>query len=208
MAGALGVSIEGLNDLHKRVNSLPARLDGAEQTAVRKGAHEALVRFRVRVTGMDLKVRSGAYRNATNASAPTKDAAGWKAEVGVKKGPAEKYAALFERKEESVTIKPKRGKVLAIPIGPNLTPAGVARFKSPRDPRMFGGFWKRIGDELLFLVPKGRDNQKGARIDAWFLGVPEVVIHPPRPLTKTLADMQPRMRQIVAAEVTKAIGRV
>lgn len=204
MAGVLGVSLEGIGAVTARLARTPGRLDEAEKGAVKEGSIEALRRFRIKVSGDVLKRRTGNYAKSTTAAPPSKDVAGWKAEVGVKKGPAGKYAELHET---GGTIKPKRGKVLAIPIGPNLTAAGVARFNSPRDPRMFGGFWKRLGGALLFLVPKGRDDKSGSGVFAYFIGVPQVVIPKREPLGKTLREMEPRMRAIVSEHVTRALSR-
>lgn len=59
--------------------------------------------------------------------------------VGVFRGPALAYAAVQEFGTVGAggrlpTIKPKRAKALAIPIGSGaLTPAGVSKFQSPRD---------------------------------------------------------------------------
>lgn len=50
--------------------------------------------------------------------------------VGIFRGPALKYAAV---QEYGATILPVRAKYLAMPVGEALTPAGVARWKSPRD---------------------------------------------------------------------------
>lgn len=60
-------------------------------------------------------------------------------EVGVLRGPALAYAGVQELGTKGKnpaspypTIVPKRGKALAIPVGPALTPAGVARYLGPR----------------------------------------------------------------------------
>lgn len=52
------------------------------------------------------------------------------------------------------TITPKKGKYLAIPIGENLTGAGVARFSSPR--QRPDGFFVRAGGQLLFGYKVGK----------------------------------------------------
>jgi hypothetical protein len=49
--------------------------------------------------------------------------------IGVFRGPALKYANI---QDVGGTIKPRKAKALAIPVGPALTPAGVERFGGPR----------------------------------------------------------------------------
>ena len=56
--------------------------------------------------------------------------------------------------DEEKTITPTRGKFLAIPIGENLTGAGVARFSSPR--QVPGGFFVRTRGKLLFGYKRGK----------------------------------------------------
>lgn len=74
-------------------------------------------------------------------------------------GGAERYARVHET---GMTIRPKRGKFLAIPIEEGLTPAGVARFRSPRDVFLLrfvpiagrgfeAGFFGFDGDALLYI---------------------------------------------------------
>jgi hypothetical protein len=71
--------------------------------------------------------------------------------VGIFRGPALRYAGVLEygtkgynSKSPYPTIKPKKAKALAMPINDALTPAGVARFLSPRD-------FSRQKEELIFV---------------------------------------------------------
>jgi len=65
--------------------------------------------------------------------------------------PARKYAWLLG--DEKKTIRPTSAKFLTIPIGENLTGAGVARYSSPREvPK---GFFVRTGGKLLFGYKRG-----------------------------------------------------
>jgi len=56
--------------------------------------------------------------------------------------------------DEEKTITPKKGKFLTIPIGENLTGAGVARFSSPR--QVPDGFFVKTKGRLLFGVKRGK----------------------------------------------------
>ena len=102
--------------------------------AARAAAHV----IRTKVSGQRLGVRSGTLRRSIVGRSvringfPT-------IRVGVIKGPALKYAAVQEvgtkgaNPESPIpTIRPKKGKALAIPLDPVKTRAGVARFNSPR----------------------------------------------------------------------------
>jgi hypothetical protein len=68
--------------------------------------------------------------------------------VGIFRGPAANYAGILEK---GGTIKPVKAKALAIPVNHALTPAGVARYRSPREypgrliMRKFGQSGKAIG---------------------------------------------------------------
>jgi len=101
------------------------------------------------LSGSPLKSRSGTLRRALT---------GWmagahEAVVGIPDdSPAGRYAYLLS--DEQVTIRPKRGKFLAIPIGENLTGSGVARFSSPR--QRPDGFFVKTGGRLLFGYKRGK----------------------------------------------------
>jgi hypothetical protein len=74
--------------------------------------------------------------------------------VGVRPNSAvEKYKWLLG--DEEKTITPKRAKFLTIPIGENLTGAGVARFLSPRQVPD-GFFIKTKTGRLLFGIKHGK----------------------------------------------------
>jgi len=73
--------------------------------------------------------------------------------VGVRPGTAvDKYKWLLG--DEQKTITPKNAKFLAIPIGENLTGAGVVRKPSPRD--VPDGFFVKTKGKLLFGYKKGK----------------------------------------------------
>jgi len=74
--------------------------------------------------------------------------------VGVPaKSPVKKYKWLLS--DEQKTIRPKKGKFLAIPIGEGLTGAGAARYKSPREVKD-GFFIKSKTGQLLFGFKRGQ----------------------------------------------------
>jgi len=102
------------------------------------------------LTGQSLKRRTGRLARAVD---------GWMAGdfegvVGVRPNSSvAKYAWLLG--DESKTITPKRAKFLTIPIGENLTGAGVARFSSPRQvPKGF--FIRSKTGNLLFGYKRGK----------------------------------------------------
>ncbi len=101
------------------------------------------------LSGQALKRRSGNLARAVD---------GWMAGdldgvVGVKPNSAvSKYAWLLT--DEQKTITPKNAKFLTIPIGENLTSAGVARYSSPR--QVPDGFFIKSKGKLLFGYKKGK----------------------------------------------------
>ena len=71
-------------------------------------------------------------------------------------------AVTYADQSKEKVIKPKNSKYLAIPVGPALTPAGVARFSGPRDsnaPKMrVAG--SAIKDNLVLLGVKKGNKKK------------------------------------------------
>lgn len=200
MAGEIGVSFTGIPAVTRRLTGMPRRLDQAERESVRVGSLEALALFRRKVTGAVLKVRSGAYRDATTSSPPAKDGAGWMATVGVKDGPAAPYAKIHET---GGTIRAKK-KYLTIPVGEALTPAGVPRFDGPLDPAL-------DSRDVFWIFPKGKkprvvESDENDELTTLFIAVPEVRIPARRPLGTTLEEMRPRMRVIAQEELVRVIA--
>ncbi|HOT73739.1 MAG TPA: hypothetical protein PLX18_11360 [Anaerohalosphaeraceae bacterium] len=75
--------------------------------------------------------------------------------------------------DEVKTIRPRTARLLAVPIGENLTAAGVPRFRSPRDvPNGF--FYRSASGALLFGYRLGKTER--ARIRPLFALVPEVTV--------------------------------
>jgi hypothetical protein len=101
------------------------------------------------LTGSALKRRTGNLARAVD---------GWMEDdldgvVGVRDGSAVgKYAWLLGPDQKTIT--PKNGKFLTIPIGENLTAAGVPRYTSPR--QVEGGFFINTNGRLLFGYKKGK----------------------------------------------------
>lgn len=211
MAIQFGVALHGAKELVAKFSAIPGALDVAEQRAVRRSSLEALALFRRKTSGEVLHKRTTAYASSTNAAAPSKDAQGWKAEVGVKKGPAEKYAAVHEGDEHGnpITIRPKHGRLLTIPLDDNLTSAGVARFKSPLEFRSRGGFWLPFNGKVFFVIPtSGGKRSKTGGLEFLFEGVTKVTIPARAPLRHTGEEMRPRVREIVNEEIAGALRRV
>jgi len=119
------------------------------------------------LSGQALKARTGALRRAVD---------GWLASehdgvVGVRENSAvSKYAWLLT--DEERTIVPKRSKFLAIPIGENLTGAGVPKFSSPR--QVPDGFFINTGSKLLFGYRKGKTSR--AKFRPLFVLVKSVLV--------------------------------
>lgn len=106
------------------------------------------------LSGKLLKRRTGQLASSiTGRSIREKGVPGFK--VGVFRGPALRYAGIleygtkgFNPKSPYPTIKPKRAKALAMPVGDAVTAAGVSRFGGPRD------YEKQAGK--LTFIPFGR----------------------------------------------------
>lgn len=109
------------------------------------------------------------------------------------------YAAQVDKGGE---IRPKKGRALAIPQRPILSPAGVARFKSPREePNLV----LIKGKRFLFLIvpPKKR---KLVRSDIHWILVPRVRQRGTRYFTRTLNENRQRATPAVSAAIKKRLG--
>ncbi|HOQ06045.1 MAG TPA: hypothetical protein PKY88_12625 [Anaerohalosphaeraceae bacterium] len=120
------------------------------------------------LTGRVLRRRTGNLARAL---------AGWmlsdlEAAVGVRPfSGVDAYAWLLT--DEVKTIRPRTARLLAVPIGENLTAAGVPRFRSPREvPNGF--FFRSAAGNLLFGYRLGKTER--ARIRPLFALVPEVTV--------------------------------
>ena len=82
-----------------------------------------------------------------------------------------KYAAL---QEYGGTVRPKKGKFLAIPVGPALNPAGGARQTSPRD--VPGLVFVPVHGGRMGRLVKAEGKGSRARLTTWFILVREVTI--------------------------------
>jgi len=102
------------------------------------------------LSGQDLKRRSGRLAEAVD---------GWMAGelegvVGVQEhSGAEAYKWILGTEQKTIT--PKKAKFLTIPIGENLTQAGVARYSSPRDVPD-GFFFTGKSGGLFFGTKRGK----------------------------------------------------
>lgn len=148
------------------------------------------------LTGQVLKTRSKMLKNAVQ---------GWLVSdsegiVGVKPNSGvEKYKWLLG--DESKTITPRRGKFLAIPIGENLTGAGVARFTSPR--QVPDGFFVSSKGRLLFGIRHG----KKGKFRPYFTLVKSVDIQGSGALYDGVMDSVDDMASAIQAEVDKVVDK-
>ena len=146
------------------------------------------------LSGQYLNVRTGAMRRTVDSwpVSPTETI------VGVPdNSPVDKYKYLLG--DETVTIKPVKGRYLAIPIGENLTGSGVAKFSSPRD--MQDGFFLRADDGDLFF---GRRNGKRGKFRPFFVLKTEVTVQG----TGALIDGTLEVADDMTAEISDRIGKV
>lgn len=161
--------------------STEAALDGQ-----RYAAENATVRMRVR-TGMLRSSITGRAESDGQNVIVTLSGGGQG-----RRGPVP-YAGV---QEFGATIRPRRGKYLAIPVGPALTRAGVARYVSPRD--VPGLRFVRVGNHALLGKPSGRG---GKRMTPWFWLVRQVRIRPKHYLT----DARDRVARELPESLSAAI---
>lgn len=154
----------------------------------------AAVVVRDYLSGQSLRARSGALRRKVD---------GWldgdlEGAVGVRE-PSGVGAYSWLLTDEEKTIRPVKGKFLAIPIGENLTGAGVARFSSPR--QVPDGFFVSTNGRLLF----GRRNGKKGRFRALFTLVTSVTVQGSGALADGVTDAVDDMTAAVQAGIDKEL---
>jgi len=144
------------------------------------------------LSGQSLKRRTGSLARAVD---------GWldsplDGVVGIPENTAvNKYKWLLG--DEQMTIRPTNAKFLTIPIGENLTGAGVARFTSPR--QVPDGFFVRTGGKLLF----GRKNGKKGKFRPLFILVKSVFVQG----SGALADGVMDSTDDIADEIEKSLDK-
>ncbi|RKY12657.1 MAG: hypothetical protein DRP65_00430 [Planctomycetota bacterium] len=147
------------------------------------------------ISGQSLKVRTGSLRRAVD---------GWlesdfEGVVGVAEGSAvSKYAWLLG--DEEKTITPKKGKFLTIPVGENLTGAGVARFISPR--QVPDGFFVKTKGRLLFGYKRG----KRGKFRPLFVLVKSVFVQGSGALADGVLDSLDGMAGAIEDSIARKIG--
>jgi len=147
------------------------------------------------LSGQSLKRRTGRLAGAVD---------GWMAGdlegvVGVRPNTAVgKYAWLLG--DESKTITPKRAKFLTIPIGENLTGAGVARFSSPR--QVPDGFFVKTKGRLLFGYKRG----KKGKFRALFVLVKSVFVQGTGALYDGVSESLDDITSDIESEIGKKTG--
>lgn len=154
------------------------------------------------LSGGRLRVRSGRLRGSVS----TRLAAGFGAQVltlsaGSSTRADLRYAGI---QEEGGTIKPRRGKFLAIPLGPAKTGAGVPRFASPRD--VPGLRYQPIRGGLQALLVKDGGG-RAARAVPWFLLVRSVRITGKHYMRDAGAAVTSAFPVVLAERIAKRIGR-
>lgn len=114
-----------------------------------------------------------------------------------------KYARIHE---VGGTITPKRGKFLAIPVGPARTAAGVARFSSPRQVPDLHYVQSRKGQPMLVkLKGKGRGKRAGA-IEVWYILRRQVTIKPKHYMAATEVSARSDFPGVLAANLARVLA--
>lgn len=177
-------------DAVRRIRRRPAKLAAAVEAGMRRAVKVAAgVVVRESLSGQNVKRRTGALARSIDGRIDGSGLAttGY---VGVTSGPAAKYAKMLET-GGTITMKGKR---LAIPVGPALTPTGRQRF--PGGPRSV--------PDLVLITPNGKPPmlakvQPDGTIEVYFVLKTSVKI----PATEWLS----RGMQAAARPVTETLQR-
>lgn len=147
------------------------------------------------LTGQSLKRRTGNLARAVDGWMTGK----FHGVVGVHDDAAvSKYSWLLG--DEQKTITPTKGKFLAIPIGENRTPSGVAKFNSPRD--IEGGFFIKSKGKLLFGYKRG----KKGKFRPMFTLVKSVLVQGTGALYDGVLESADDITQAMQTEISRVKG--
>ena len=113
---------------------------------------------------------------------------------GVKTGNRLPYADILERGGK---IVPKKVKYLTIPIGINLTPAGVMRKKARQ---WEGAFFLKSGANLIMAIREGKG------IKPIFFLTKKVIIPAKRYMAKTMKRMDRRIGRIIMGAINRGLS--
>lgn len=114
--------------------------------------------------------------------------------------PAAAYASV---QEKGATIRPRRGRFLAIPLGPALTASGVAKVKSPREVADLR-FQPLRGGAMGMLVKDHKGRR--ARSELWFLLVRSVTVPATRFLGRAMDTIRPAAEATAHTVLQETLG--
>ena len=117
-------------------------------------------------------------------------------QAGGRRGSASQPVRYARIQEKGDTVRPKRGRFLAIPIGPALTAAGVPRFHSPRDVPDLVFVQSLRGQPLLVKQGTG---------EPWFLLRRKVTIKPKHYLRDGARDAAKVLPSLLSAAVVREV---
>ena len=203
MAIELSVEVAGLDAVARRLETLPkGTLRGAE-IGLQKAAVILLQATYKNFTGGSpgssdpnkITGRSGTMRGALNRTGIEKGPDSVQVRVGYREGPVSQYVKVHEA-DRPTTMKPRRGKVLAIPLPSIMKGSGEPRFQSPR--QLKGGHWfvNPKSGKLLFTHPS---------TGIAFVGKKSVTVKPRRPLMKAMESTRAARSKVIKMEMERAI---
>lgn len=192
-----------LRDLGKAYQKVGASLLDGGRKVLFPVLNDAKNDMRRLVSGPVLRVRTGILRNSMTTEGPTVHGQQLEGRAGLlTDGPASKYGHFLVR---GGTITPKRGKYLAIPIGPALTGSGAARF--PGGPRTVDGLVfiprTRAGNTILALI-SGRG--KARKLTPYFVLKRSVTIRPHDYISEPAARATTQAQAAFAQYLSKIVA--
>ena len=188
---------------------------GRSGKAVRKAVHDGfavggqiLAGEVIKATQGKLRTRSGSLRRSIQSW--WVDEGNLTLAIGVpSNSPAAHYAYLLT--SEKMTIRPRRARILAIPLPVLHTRGsgfGVARTPTPRD---FPGFWRRskAGNLIFFGTPQRGDvrQESAGALQPLFVGKEQVEVKGRDILEPTIIRNVRVIQEEVARRIPKEVGK-
>lgn len=191
---------DDLNRIRKRIDGLSFKKQNSVMgTALKNVAIMTHQRLVANVSNRLLRRRTGNLAKSMQWRVATTNA-GTAAYIGanVLSGRRIPYANILET---GGTIRPKKSKFLTMPLPAAMTGAGVTKYPSARDyPNTFVA--RSDSGKLMIFQKQGKK-----RILPLFMLLKKVEIRPHRYLSTTLAQVKPRIFQIMNATISRELSK-
>jgi hypothetical protein len=189
------------NRMVKKLGSMAIAIRGAVDAGLETGAIDAASHVATsKLTGQDLKVRSGQLRREIKGGLEQSGTAF----VGIESPSSVDNYSWQIMGGPAKTITAKRAKFLAIPLSAALTPAGRPRF--PEGPRSVEDLFFIKSKSGQGLLVRQKPNRKRENLEALFILKRSVTITPTDALPEGVTEKIPDITEAIQKQLDKMVN--